>query len=248
MDQQVIQTTRVDEESPLAYFQHKDIELDTRNFSNGEHELFVQAYDVEGNVSMFDLFQAHASAGEYIPIVFTIDNPSLGLDWNEFEVLKKGKQVDLVWKKSITAQDIGFDIQRSKDGQAWENISFLSIENGENTYQYTDKQPLLGKNYYRIKFIARENNFSFSSIRSLVFEGDEWVTIYPNPVGDVLYIDWNTDMPLTSPIVLYDIMGRVVKKFELKNRSNAPFRLNLDGVSSGVYFIEIENIKRCVIR
>lgn len=76
MDQNVIETVQVDADEAIAYFEH-DIQLNTLDFSDGSHELFVRAYDVDGRISQWDSFQANAQAGEYIPTTITIDNSDL---------------------------------------------------------------------------------------------------------------------------------------------------------------------------
>ena len=81
LDSVIIETIPTNEECPVAFF-HQAIQIDTRLFSNGLHQLFVQAVDVEGNLSCFDAFQAHASPGEYMPIIIDIQNMVSGVDVN----------------------------------------------------------------------------------------------------------------------------------------------------------------------
>ncbi len=73
MDNQVFQTVRKDIESPVAYFEDH-IEINTEQFSDGMHLLFVKAYDVNGTVSTFDTFEGSADPGEYRPILLDIQN------------------------------------------------------------------------------------------------------------------------------------------------------------------------------
>ena len=79
VDKSPVETIRVDQESPVAYFVH-DIILDTKLYSNGLHELFIQAFDVDGNPSTFDAFQAHATPGEYLPTIINIQNLTTAAD------------------------------------------------------------------------------------------------------------------------------------------------------------------------
>jgi len=75
MDEEVVQTIRVDAMSPVAGFYHQ-LKLDLSSFEDGLHELFVQAYDVEGNPSFYDAFQAGSGVGEYMPTIINIQNNS----------------------------------------------------------------------------------------------------------------------------------------------------------------------------
>ncbi len=73
IDNEVVSTVQVDAESPVSTFLH-ELTIDLSGFENGQHELYVQAYDIEGNPSLFDAFQAHAYPGLYRPTIFEIEN------------------------------------------------------------------------------------------------------------------------------------------------------------------------------
>lgn len=79
IDQEVVLTKYVNTDSELAEFKH-EIEIDLTQFSNGVHELFVQAVDVNGNLSRFDAFDAHAATGEYMPTIIDIQNMTNAID------------------------------------------------------------------------------------------------------------------------------------------------------------------------
>lgn len=246
IDQQVVETIRVDDETAVAYFQHEQVLLDTRNFSNGEHELYIQAYDVNGQVSTFDMFQAHAAPGEYIPVVFTIENTSLVLDWNSFEAFKQGNQVELDWKIAPAVEHIDFEVQRSPNGQAWKKLGLVTASTNKTAFHFTDEQPYLGENYYRIKLISIAKEVMFSSVRRVIFEEGS-IRIYPNPVVDLLHVAWNEDQQLTTPILIYDIMGRIVKKFDTKAAISSTITLDLKNIPQGLYFIQIETNQQKLI-
>jgi len=75
IDQQVVLTKYVNTDHEIAGFKH-DIVLDLTPFSNGLHELFVQAVDVNGNLSSFDGFDANAAPGQYMPTIIDVQNTS----------------------------------------------------------------------------------------------------------------------------------------------------------------------------
>jgi len=73
IDQEVVYTQYVNNESEVAGFEHH-LTLDLTPYENGIHELFVQGYDVNGTPTLFDAFSAHAASGEYLPTIFEIQN------------------------------------------------------------------------------------------------------------------------------------------------------------------------------
>jgi len=79
IDEIPVETVFVNQDSPIAGFEHH-LTVDVSGFADGIHELFVQAYDVNGIPSVFDAFQAHASVGEYLPTIIEIQNSITAVD------------------------------------------------------------------------------------------------------------------------------------------------------------------------
>lgn len=74
IDEQVVKTVYTNGQAPVSYFRHNDLSFDTRLLSNGQHYLYVEAYDVYNRPSLFDIADASVRHGEYIPIAFTVNN------------------------------------------------------------------------------------------------------------------------------------------------------------------------------
>lgn len=79
IDQVPVETVYVNQDSPIAGFEH-NLNIDVTSFSDGLHELFIQAYDINGIPSVFDAFLAHASVGEYMPTIIDIQNSITAVD------------------------------------------------------------------------------------------------------------------------------------------------------------------------
>lgn len=62
------------------------------------------------------------------------------------------------------------------------------------------------------------------------------INVYPNPVGENLYVDIAKDNNKTYSIVLTDVIGKVLIKKEHVSEKNI---LNLSHLSGGIYFISI---------
>lgn len=246
LDQQVIQTFRVDNETPVAYFQHKNIELDTRLFTNGEHELFFQAYDVDGRPSMFDAFEAHAEMGEYIPVVFTIQNEALALNLDDFNAKKEADKVQLSWKSNMEKEGLSFEIQRSENGNNWLAIGEIEAKkDNTETYVFYDKNPILGENYYRIKSTFETSEVAFSSIKKVLFEDKVKVfNLFPNPSDGLVYLESNGFEWSGVEIELFDFIGRKIKNLRVEKQGSYILEIGLEGISEGIYWIEIKTENR----
>ena len=64
------------------------------------------------------------------------------------------------------------------------------------------------------------------------------LVVYPNPTSDVLHIA-SENQPINS-IAVYDILGKQYISIEQINSENT--RIDLSGLSQGVYFIKINNL------
>lgn len=73
IDSQVVDRIYVNADEPVAAFRHL-YQLNTGCLSNGVHELFVIAYDVNGWGSAFDLFESSVKSGQYLPVEITVAN------------------------------------------------------------------------------------------------------------------------------------------------------------------------------
>lgn len=70
------------------------------------------------------------------------------------------------------------------------------------------------------------------------------ILIYPNPVKDLLFVDFNNEKYKDSYYQLFDAQGKLIQKGDLNQRKN---ELNLNLLPQSVYIIQIyqnkENIK-----
>lgn len=79
IDKEVVYRQEVNMEHEVAQFANS-VSIDLSPYANGIHELFVQGYDIHGNPSIFDAFQAHATSGKYLPTLINIQNLTTSID------------------------------------------------------------------------------------------------------------------------------------------------------------------------
>lgn len=108
---------------------------------------------------------------------------------------------------------------------------------------YFDFNPAIVTNTFNTEFVAALNNLDFSSGNFL---------IYPNPATDLVEVSLNTNSTNIESIVIFDVLGKIVKKVESVN-SNQTY-INVSEISSGVYMIEVttdnnlKQIKKLIIK
>jgi len=95
--------------------------------------------------------------------------------------------------------------------------------------------------------------WSFQTITSGVFEysgNDEVLSIYPNPVNSILYLNINLTIPGNCEVYIHDEYSRLIKilykgSSELLNGIQS---FNLNGLASGVYFLELKTENKIFVR
>ncbi|MEJ7626259.1 MAG: T9SS type A sorting domain-containing protein [Ferruginibacter sp.] len=167
-----------------------------------------------------------------------IVTPVTGL---EFNAGKKDNNILLQWKTLTETNSRGFEVQRSNDGVNFTTLGFInskSISGSGAEYSYTDILPLSGKNYYRLKQIDNDNNGKLSVVRFVDLINKTVITIYPNPVSDVININ-NTGSNFKRAFVrIFDNNGKLVKQQEL-NGSNT-ISIPVNDLPKAIYTGEIQ--------
>jgi len=121
--------------------------------------------------------------------------------------------VRLEWQAIPDQQHDYFEIEKSADG-----ANFISIGRGPATPPYwgTDTAPFTGNNFYRIKQVDKDGTISYSNTIVVYYaQLRSIVSIYPNPVNDVLHIKLSVAKADQYFISITDLAGRKVQEERL---------------------------------
>ena len=152
------------------------------------------------------------------------------------EAVNKNGSIAIKWLTSTELNTSHFIIQHSTDGASFTDIGTVkAIGSGANSYEFTDKSPTNGINYYRLQSVDKDGASTYSAVVSC-----EWLvvskqfTVYPNPAKSSVTINGNHIVS----VQVIDNMGRVVKVVSLKDASNPV--LSVSGLQAGVYHLRIQ--------
>lgn len=164
---------------------------------------------------------------------------------NFYGKLLSDKSVELNWEAVTDNSHDHFEIERSKDG-----ISYMRIGYGNQIppYVFIDNAPAIGNNYYRIKQVDKDGRNSFSKTINIVVQPDFDVTVYPNPVSDVLSVNLISKEEQTINIQITDLQGRIV--YSQRRSANKGFDnmdINVQNLQPQVYLLKVSNNKNEVL-
>ncbi|WP_159437420.1 T9SS type A sorting domain-containing protein [Hymenobacter daecheongensis] len=121
--------------------------------------------------------------------VFLSSNSPLPVELTAFEALRQTNAVLLKWATASEKNNDRFEVERSADGQEFRAIGTVAGHGSTTqaqTYALTDRQPLSGLSYYRLRQVDTEGAFSYSPVR--VVATGAAAALYPNPAQEDLHL------------------------------------------------------------
>ncbi len=154
-------------------------------------------YDFPTGVTKVDVVASNGLGTDAVTsYTVTVNCTALPVTLINFSGTKENQTTVLKWSTTAETNSEAFQVERSSDGKRWENIGTVKAK-GESAslvpYTFTDRNPVIsgntsGENLYRLKMVDRDGTYAYSRIVSLLFEADQPVVLYPNPVSDELRI------------------------------------------------------------
>lgn len=157
--------------------------------------------------------------------------------------------VEVIWTTSTEQGIARFVVQRSQDGQTWEDVGQVPASGQARDYTFTDSSPLPRRSYYRLRVVYSNNSEAFSG-RVLVLNPSDLrvFRVYPNPIGlttnangspgETLRIEYLVRNTSTLQLQLYDIQGRQVRDLEATVTDGTDIiEVNVSDLASGTYVL-----------
>ncbi|HTJ49372.1 MAG TPA: T9SS type A sorting domain-containing protein [Cyclobacteriaceae bacterium] len=172
-----------------------------------------------------------------------------------FKASLENEIIHLTWSTSFEKNFDKFVIERSSNGSVFESIG--EVKGVGNTtiiqnYSIDDVNPLLGKNYYRLKSVDLDNSFEYSKVIYVEFDGSKNFSIYPNPsAGEFVHFVVNFEPQANDKVEVIDFAGSTVTNATIDNTSNEI--IFNDTLKQGTYILKytsgsFQRIEKIVIR
>jgi len=135
-----------------------------------------------------------------------------------FKALPDNNVVDLQWATSTESNNSYFTVEKSRDG-----VNFVTVEkvptlapDGNSAVQldYTaqDPNPYSGVSYYRLVQTDLNGNEKYSSVVSVDFLQTQAVSVYPNPVRNVLNVTGLNVNVTSMQVQWFDLSGKLLSQ------------------------------------
>lgn len=139
----------------------------------------------------------------------------------------------LVWNTASELNNSGFEIERSIDGENFENVGFVKGAGNFNTarnykFEFNSDESA----FYRLKQVDFDGNFEYSSVVATTNQIADAV-LTPNPFNNIIQLSSESTIQKAE---IVDLMGKVVLTETINNNSAT---LNANELLNGVYFIKV---------
>jgi hypothetical protein len=194
--------------------------------------------------------------GWYVDDISIYYYGTLPVELTSFTAKSENNNIILNWKTATELNNTGFEIQRSRElnsfNSGWQTLGFVKGRGTSVTsssYSFTDRDPLGGKQYYRIKQDDANGTFSiYGPIEAANFANIKFSLEqnYPNPFNPSTVIKYTMPSPEIVTIKLYDVIGSEVATLLNEYKEAGIYSLNFasselkNKIGSGIYFYTIK--------
>lgn len=178
--------------------------------------------------------------GSYATVVSIAIVFPLPVTLSTFEANVRKNAIEAQWKTATETNTSHFIVQRSTDGNVFEEIGTVKAEGaGANAYRLLDSKPKKGINYYRLRIVDKEGGISYSRVVSVpFFPLNVGLSIFPNPAKDFAIVRFGESLENAS-ISVYDNLGRRVILQTMKTSAQT-FQINTQHLKNGVYVLKLK--------
>lgn len=168
-------------------------------------------------------------------------NPLI-INFDEFDVSMELDQAHLTWSVTGDVSSAVFYVQRSRDGENFENLQLVPGTSAPvgGAYSYLDPSVKMGETFYRIKFRQDEGSVheGFSSVVSIDHKPKGVLTaaVYPNPTNGPVNVQLVKKAGDPVIVKVWDGMGRVVQQLTIPSGEESCM-LDLSHCESGIYWV-----------
>ena len=145
-------------------------------------------------------------------------------------------QVLLNWKIANENNVSSYQVESSIDGTHFApltTVAATAFVASSKSYQAVDEFPVAGNNYYRIKEVDKNGNFTYSKTVLVVMSKGNLISISPNPATS--YVNIKSKIVMRQ-IQLFNEEGKLLKTI---NPASNNYTLPMSSLASGNYFIKL---------
>jgi uncharacterized protein (DUF2249 family) len=176
---------------------------------------FSSASDFNPFAASFNM----TAAGSWDVFIHKIGSPSpLPIELLSFDAAPNKNTIDLTWATATETNNDFFTIEKSKDGNKFEDVAKVDGAGNSNQvieYSFTDKNPYNGLSYYRLKQTDFNGDFSYSKTVAVNLNPNNQFYLYQNPSANHIIVAFKNAETQPCKLLIHDVTGRMVHEQQI---------------------------------
>ncbi len=152
-----------------------------------------------------------------------------------------GRSAKLSFSTATERNNNFFVVERSQDGTRFGPIGQVQGAGNSSVpqhYTYSDEHPAKGLNFYRLKQVDFDGQFSYSPVVSLTFGQTGGLHLAPQPVFDQVHVTLEHPVDQNSQWQIYDFAGRLLQSGTVESEST-DFMVPTASLTEGSYVLRL---------
>lgn len=159
-----------------------------------------------------------------------------------FNAIPLTSSVKVIWSTTSELNNDFFVVEKSIDGKLWNEIGRVEGADNSNSvskYMLVDNAPVIGLQYYRLKQVDQNGEFTYSHIASARFTEElvDVVTISPNPAKDIFNVMLLNNEDENASVAIINSLGQTVLQFD--HIQSSILTIDMKDLSNGVYALQV---------
>jgi hypothetical protein len=163
-----------------------------------------------------------------------------------FDAIKNETTTSLKWQTGNELNSDNFNIERSNNGMEWHTIGNVKAAGSSLkllSYNFIDKYPEQGINFYRLKCNESYGKFGYSTVKKVIFDDMREINIIsvmPNPFENTVTVNYVSPDFNTTTLRIIDAIGRTIETKECNTvKGLNTIQWNTMEYAKGMYFITL---------
>ncbi|MEM9260651.1 MAG: T9SS type A sorting domain-containing protein, partial [Bacteroidota bacterium] len=210
--------------------------------NDGDEVTIVTATSITGDFATTDLPPGWSVVID-ASVRLVYDAGILPVEFVRFTAEKVDKTVRLDWETTEEVDNEGFEIQRSTDGAQWEMVGFVAGSGSTSeiqAYRYVHVDPVAGDNYYRLRQLDFDGQFTDSQVRIVNFAGvttENTLAVFPNPAREFATVGLPRDHG-PGRLLVFNTAGQIVQQIPV-SPGQAQLELDVSEWPAGAYTVQV---------
>lgn len=174
-------------------------------------------------------------------VSIVLSSTVLPIELTSFNARAINQQSTLNWSTQTERDNNYFSIERGDNITRFEEIGQVKGAGDSNEpqhYSFTDKTPLPGKNYYRLRQVDFDGTFSYSPMVSVNFGDEGGITLSPVPIRDQLRVQLEKANQEDGTWQIIDMNGRILRSGVFPAESTE-YQINASDLPEGSYVFRL---------